>query len=127
MRLTNQRQVLLQVLNMQPGHPSADEVYERVRQKLPRVSLGTIYRNLELMSSEGLIRKIDLGCGMKRYDSKAEYHSHFKCTLCDSIEDIPENACGNYFDFDHEWFFDRKIEQSRLDVYGVCPKCGAEA
>ena len=60
-RMTNQRQIILEEVKKVHSHPTADEVYERVRKKIPRISMGTVYRNLDVLSKTGLIRKIDPG------------------------------------------------------------------
>ena len=59
--MTRQRQIILEELRKVVTHPSADEVYEMVRKRLPRISLGTIYRNLEILSENGDIQKLELG------------------------------------------------------------------
>jgi Fur family ferric uptake transcriptional regulator len=58
-RMTHQRQVILEEVRNTHSHPSADEIYARVRKRLPRVSLGTVYRNLDILASEGFIKKIE--------------------------------------------------------------------
>jgi len=60
-RMTRQRRIILEELRKVDSHPTADEVYEMVRRQLPRISLGTVYRNLEILSREGLIQKVVLG------------------------------------------------------------------
>ena len=61
LRMTQQRQVILEELRLCRSHPTADELYSRVRRRLPRISLGTVYRNLETLAERGLIRKMEVG------------------------------------------------------------------
>ena len=58
--MTRQRRVILEALRGTTSHPTADEVYEMVRRRLPRISLGTVYRNLEILSGEGLVAKLEM-------------------------------------------------------------------
>ena len=68
LRMTRQRRVILEELRKVKTHPSADEIYEIVRKRLPRISLGTVYRNLEILSESGDIQKLEPGCSLKRFD-----------------------------------------------------------
>lgn len=74
-------------------HPSADAVFFRVREELPRVSLATIYRNLDQLVDSGALRVRRIG-GTKRYDKRLERHAHLHCTVCDRLIDVPlEGDC----------------------------------
>ena len=88
-RKTRQRQVVLDALKNTTAHPTADELYEVVRKKLPHVSLGTVYRNLEILSTCGEIIKLDLGEGKKRFDARMDTHHHFLCKQCGRVYDLP--------------------------------------
>jgi Fur family ferric uptake transcriptional regulator len=72
--MTRQRRVILEELRKVDTHPSADEVYEMVRKRLPRISLGTIYRNLEILSETGEIQRLETGSHLKRFDGRADDH-----------------------------------------------------
>jgi Fur family ferric uptake transcriptional regulator len=61
MRLTSQRQVILEELKKVKSHPTANEVYDMVRKRLPRIGLGTVYRNLDLLAERGIIKKLEVG------------------------------------------------------------------
>ncbi len=88
-RMTPQRKTILEVLQQSNAHPSADEIYDLVRKRLPNVSLGTIYRNLELLSGSGAIQKLELGGTIKRYDWNPKKHYHIRCTRCGRVDDAP--------------------------------------
>ena len=120
--MTRQRQVILEELQSASFHPTADEVYRRVRRRLPRISLGTVYRNLETLSKAGIVKKLEFGGSQKRFDSCSEDHYHVRCTSCGRLEDVPlkpipgiENAyrsVGNY-----------QITGHQLVLMGLCPGC----
>ena len=88
-RMTRQRQIILEELRKVDSHPSADEVYEMVRKRLPRISLGTVYRNLEILSELGEIQKLELGGDLKRFDRKPNKHYHIRCLNCGRVDDAP--------------------------------------
>lgn len=88
MRLTNQRQVILEELRNVTSHPTANEVYNMVRKRLPRIGLGTVYRNLDLLSDCGIIRKIEVGGSQKRFDGNRTPHYHIRCIACERVDDI---------------------------------------
>jgi Fe2+ or Zn2+ uptake regulation protein len=121
-RMTNQRQVILEEIQKINTHPTADEVYEIVRRRLPRISLGTVYRNLEILSACGLIQKIGPLSNQMRFDGITKKHYHLRCIYCGSVEDAPidpiknlENAIcekSNYSIIDH-----------KLEFIGICPEC----
>jgi Fur family ferric uptake transcriptional regulator len=123
LRKTEQRTVILEELRLCRNHPSADEVYLRVRGRLPRISLGTVYRNLELMASQGIIRRLDANAAQKRFDPITQQHCHFRCRTCGKIEDIPFAVELPRLDPDHPWVRERKIQGARPEYFGLCPDC----
>jgi Fur family transcriptional regulator, ferric uptake regulator len=88
MRLTTQRQVILEELLKVTSHPTANEVYDMVRKRLPRIGLGTVYRNLELMAESGMILKLEVGGTQKRFDATVTTHYHVRCMECGKVDDI---------------------------------------
>jgi len=92
MRITKQRKLILEELERVKDHPTAYEVYERVRLRLPQISLGTVYRNLDVLSSTGVIKRIDMGQGQRRFDITDEDHRHIRCVSCGRVDDIPLNT-----------------------------------
>ena len=88
MRLTTQRQIILEELGKVKTHPTANEVYDMVRKRLPRIGLGTVYRNLELMSETGIILKLEVGGTQKRFDATIDPHYHIRCMSCGKVNDI---------------------------------------
>lgn len=122
LRMTRQRKVILEELCKVNTHPSADEIYAMVRKRLPRISLGTVYRNLEILSESGEIQKLELGCTLKRFDGTTENHYHLRCVQCDRVIDAP-------VDFNPKLHYELKgnsgfkIIGHKLEFIGICPEC----
>lgn len=122
MRMTRQRKVILEEVKRLADHPSAEEIYEGVRKQLPRVSLGTVYRNLEILSELGEIQKLELGGTLKRFDWNTKKHYHIRCINCDRVDNAPmgfmdhvENALDDTTGY--------QIMGHRLEFLGLCPEC----
>jgi Fur family ferric uptake transcriptional regulator len=125
MRLTTQRQIILEELGKVTSHPTANEVYDMVRKRLPRIGLGTVYRNLELMAESGIILKLEVGGTQKRFDATVESHYHIRCSICGKVDDIDievqeeinETAAksSNY-----------KILGHHIEFSGICDDCSTE-
>ncbi len=88
MRNTRQRTVILETLRKMRTHPNADTLYDEVKQQLPDISLGTIYRNLDILSRKGIIREVECGGKTRRFDGNTEPHHHVRCKECSRIDDI---------------------------------------
>ena len=122
LRMTRQRKSILEELRKTNNHPSADEIFGRVRQQMPRISLGTVYRNLEILSELGEIQTIETAGSLKRFDAIATNHYHIRCVNCDRLVDAPlevssglENAVQAHTDF--------QILDHRVEFEGLCPEC----
>lgn len=122
LRITKQRQLILDELMGVTSHPTADELYQMVRKRLPKISLGTVYRNLEIMSDCGIIQKLDIGGTQKRFDGNASTHYHVRCHKCGRVDDLDippdfnvEKEATKRTNF--------KILRHRLEFTGVCPNC----
>lgn len=122
MRLTTQRQIILEELNKVTSHPTANEVYDMVRKRLPRIGLGTVYRNLELMAESGAILKLEVGGTQKRFDATTKSHYHVRCTQCDRVDDmdIPvqfhiNEIAGNNTEY--------RILGHHIEFSGICEDC----
>ncbi len=127
-RNTPQRTVILQELRASKEHPTAAELFALVRRKLPRVSLGTIYRNLEVLHEDGFVLKLELAGHEARFDGTTTPHYHIRCTSCGAVRDLPAPLHDKLVTrpLDSGGF---RIDGHRLEFYGVCPDClrnGAE-
>ncbi len=87
-RETRQRRVVYETIKDTFSHPTADWIFEQVRHKLPKVSLGTVYRNLGVLKQEGLVREILGNDRRAHYDADTSPHAHFICSACDQIVDV---------------------------------------
>ena len=122
-RMSKQRKLILQVLEREEGHhPTADDIYLEVRKKLPRISLGTVYRNLDILTSLGEVRRIQLGGAQMRFDTCTEQHAHIRCLECDRIDDItfdPINPCEEEIEKKTGY----KVLGRCVEFTGICPEC----
>ena len=121
-RNTPQRKVILEELRAVKSHPTATELYDMVRRRLPRVSLGTVYRNLEVLHEDGLIRKLEFGGSEARFDGDTKDHYHVRCRECGHIEDIYDLGPGGQ-PAQPAALAGFRIEGLRLEYIGVCPDC----
>ena len=121
-RNTKQRQVILEELRMMTSHPTALELYEAVRKRLPRISLGTVYRNLELLARSRTIQKLELVGSEARFDGVVRHHHHARCISCgkvDDLFDLPSEVVQE--GLRHLESYD--IQGYRIEFYGLCPRC----
>ncbi|RWX49053.1 Fe2+ or Zn2+ uptake regulation protein [Candidatus Electrothrix marina] len=122
LRMTHQRELILEELGNCHNHPTADALYERIKKKLPRISLATVYRNLEILSEAGMIRKLEISGRQKRFDKEIEQHDHIFCVQCRRVDDIKFDQ-SRLFSLEEEQSQGYKISGCRVEFYGVCPKC----
>jgi Fur family transcriptional regulator, peroxide stress response regulator len=123
--LTRQREVVLLVVNESEHHPTAADVFEQAKRKLPTISFATVYNSLHYLKDAGVIREITFGNGASRYDSKMHRHDHAVCT-----------SCGKLVDFDLAETVELtraavrrtrfKPETIYLTLLGLCPECGSD-
>ena len=124
LKYSRQRESIKNYLMATKEHPTADEVYMNVKQEFPNISLGTVYRNLNLLTDIGEAIKISTPNGGDRFDGKLEPHNHFLCTKCgrlldleldmQSIDEVNRLAAEN---------FDGVITSSSTLFYGECSDC----
>jgi Fur family ferric uptake transcriptional regulator len=121
-RMTRQRQVILEELRKVKSHPTADEIYRKVRRRLPRISLGTVYRNLEVLSDSGSVSKLDLARRQRRFDGDVTPHYHVRCVQCQRVEDVMAEPQTKLEESLAEGTGYRIIGH-RLEFIGICPRC----
>ncbi len=125
MRLTKQRKIILERLKQSRRHPTAVQIYDEVRSELPNISLGTVYRNLDILSKEGIISKIETCGDQKRFDGTSDPHLHIICSSCGKVQDAHQEP-----DIDMDRLTrgetDFKITGVRLELLGICPECNRE-
>ncbi len=121
-RMTKQRVIVLNTVESLGSHPTAYEIFERVRQELPGVSLSTVYRNLNILVEEGDILTVR-GLGQEvHYDHNLHDHCHVQCRICGKVSDIHTDfidpSCVN--SHGEEGYI---IEDVLITLIGVCPEC----
>ncbi len=121
-KYSRQRECIREFLSERYDHPTAETVYINVKKDFPNISLGTVYRNLSLLTELGEIKKISTGIGPDRFDWNTSPHYHVLCTECGSVSDLKmENIdhinilAGNEFE--------GKIDGHITYFYGKCQKC----
>ncbi len=121
-RLTTQRQIILEELSKVKTHPTASEVYDMVRKRLPRIGLGTVYRNLELMAENGMIVKLEVGGTQKRFDATTDAHYHIRCSCCGKVDDIDIPVIESLVDAAtvHSSY---QILGHHIEFTGICSDC----
>ena len=124
LRMTRQRKAVLSELQSATSHPTAAELYDRVRQRIPHISLGTVYRTLELLSQQGIIRVVQFdGVAKRRFDGKTENHYHARCLRCGRVDDVPAEELEVSVDVPAN-VAGYRIVSYRYELLGVCPYCG---
>jgi len=128
-RETNQRRVILEKLSKVTSHPSADEVYQAVRRELPRISLGTVYRNLEVLVKMGKIQRLVSGASQMRFDANTQQHCHVRCLRCERIDDVHcDELNEKLLPLDEmKGLLSKRtgfeIKGYSVEVLGLCPRC----
>ena len=87
MKYSRQRELILETVQRSDDHPTADTIYTRVRAQDPKVSLGTVYRNLNLLCDNGQLLKVPIPGASDRFDHTLPWHSHLYCTVCGNVTD----------------------------------------
>lgn len=121
-KFSRQREAIKKYLSNTTSHPTAEIIYENIRLSYPKISLGTVYRNLNLLVQQGEILKVSCGDGSDHFDGNTSPHNHFICECCgcvsdldmEPIEHIQEIASAN---------FNGKIKGHVTYFFGTCPKC----
>ncbi len=124
LKLTSQRELILEAFLSQGGHVSAEELYQKAREKQPHVGFATVYRTLKHLTQCGLARELDFGDGRIKYEPEfnRRHHDHMICTQCGTyieflnprIEELQEQVSRKH---------GFKITSHRMQLYGLCQKC----
>ncbi len=124
-RFTTQRAAVYRFLRNLKTHPTADEIFTRVREDITDISLATVYKALEAFVAAGVVRKLEFGGGPARYDGRTDAHDHVRCLKCGAVRDIvgahdPDVITGVQSDDGFE------IVDYRLELLGYCPACSSQ-
>lgn len=119
---SKQRERILEILKGTYTHPSADWIYEQLKQEFPNLSMGTVYRNLAILVEQDLVRKIDFGSTFDRYDANTDEHYHFICERCGSIDDINIPVDSSIQKMVSQ-LKEYQVKRHRVELYGLCGEC----
>jgi Fe2+ or Zn2+ uptake regulation protein len=122
---SKQRTIILEALRLNCNHPTADEIYKMIHNEHPNISLATVYRNLNLLTELGIIKKIPIASSSDRFDATMTEHYHVHCRKCGSVQDF------FYEDFSAskaaiEAITDYEVIHQDLVFTGICPQCKNE-
>ena len=122
LKYSRQREAIKDFLLSRTDHPTADVVYENVRKEFPNISLGTVYRNLNLLVELHQAIKITTKDGSDRFDARTSTHYHFSCTKCGSVEDLP---MAPFMEIEKEAakHSNALIQNHEICFFGVCHNC----
>lgn len=122
LKYSRQREAVLVYLRSTKSHPTAEQVYREIRKDFPKISLGTVYRNLNLLTDQGEIVKLNCGDGAEHFDAMTEPHNHFICRHCNRVLDL-EFVPDLSMDAEADSKFPGKIEGHEIYFYGTCENC----
>lgn len=117
------RNAILACLRSTDTHPDAEWVYDRVKQEIPDISLGTVYRNLAFFKSQGTIASLGTVKGVERFDGNTCPHVHFICTCCGRVLDLPGIAVPESLSLEAARQSGSMVESCQLSFTGICPQC----
>lgn len=121
-RYSRQREEIKKYLSTRKDHPTADTVYTALRQQLPNISLGTVYRNLTMLADSGEILRLRLGDGVDHFDYDTSPHHHFICNRCGAVHDLRMDNIDFVMDAARNGF-DGEIHGYVAYFYGLCNTC----
>ncbi len=122
---SRQREHIYKLLQNTDKHPTASWIYDQLKPEFSNLSMGTVYRNINILLDQNLIQKIEAGSSFDRYDANTEHHYHFLCNECGAIDDIPVELFETLNE-EVSQSTGYRVEGHRLDFYGICPECAQQ-
>jgi Fur family peroxide stress response transcriptional regulator len=119
---THQRQVLYEIMQTMPGHPSPEEVYARIKKRIPAISLATVYKNIHLFVERGVLKEVSMHHGSLRLELNRHPHHHMVCSHCKAIADLEEKDLG-VLPAPQRLPGGFQVERYAIDVIGICAAC----
>ncbi len=119
-KLTPQRLAVLQYLEGNKDHPSAEDIYRVLQRKFPTMSLATVYNALSILREKGGVLELTIDPDRKRYDPDTRHHDHLMCTACRRIVDVPDAVTIELPESTRENF---AVVESHVEFYGLCSRC----
>jgi Fe2+ or Zn2+ uptake regulation protein len=121
--LTSQRRTLLEVLAGRRDHPTVDQIYSAVAERLPEVSRTTVYRSLEVLTQLRILKRVEHPGSAVRYDPNMEAHHHFLCSRCGDLADLPLEAVDGHERLRFVGDPSAVAEEVAILVRGTCARC----
>ncbi len=119
---SRQREHILALLRSTDTHPTASWIYDQMKQEFHNLSMGTVYRNVNILVDQNLVKKIGWGSSYDRFDANTDTHYHFVCHKCSSVFDLPMDVIeGLNEQVTKNTNF--KVDEHRIDFYGLCEDC----
>ncbi len=123
---SRQREKILSILRSTDTHPTAGWIYDQLKNDFPNLSMGTVYRNINILLDQKLIQKIEAGSRFDRYDANTDTHYHFFCQECGCVDDLPLDVSAE-LESKAQSLVGYKVDKHRLDFYGSCPGCNEDS
>ena len=117
------RDAILNCVRSTDAHPSADWVFEHVKEQVPDISLATVYRNLALFKDQGLITSLGTVKGVERFDGNTDPHVHFICTQCGAVMDLPQISVPEELNSAVAQSSGGRVDNCQLSFTGICGDC----
>ena len=122
-RYSKKRAAIIDALRASDAHPSAEMLYQKLKEQFPDLSLGTVYRNLSQLKQDGDIACIATVAGQERYDATTAAHTHFICRRCHRVVDFWEIECSGCYAAEAARRYDVTVESQELLLRGLCTDC----
>ena len=117
------RTAILSFLRQTKDHPSAEMVYNHLKQEIPDLSLGTVYRNLSMFKAQGEIISVGTVNGVERFDGNVEPHVHFVCNSCEAVIDLPQIHVPEELNRQVMEATGGTVDMCNLSFTGYCKEC----
>jgi len=121
-KYSRQREAIKEYLSNTTAHPTAEMVHSHIKKNFPRISLGTVYRNLSLLAKMGELQQLPCVDGADRFDGDTTSHAHFYCSLCNRVLDLELPELRDLIKT-ATTDFKGQIDSEQISFYGLCPKC----
>ncbi len=122
---SQQRDKILEILKATDSHPTAEWLFEQIRQEMPQISRGTVYRNLNILIQSGEVQEVITPDENRHFEARLDTHYHFICRRCDAIYDINDVLPEGILD-QVTAKIGHRIEGHSLEFYGLCRNCSEE-
>ena len=125
LKYSRQREEIKKYLEGRRDHPTAEQIYQDLRRNDPKLSMGTVYRNLSLLVDLGEISRVTVGEGPDHFDGRTQRHGHFICRRCQKVTDVylegTESLLKEAADLQ-----DRVVDEIIIHLYGLCRECASD-